>query len=52
MRIGNAAKVAIGQRYNTQFTVGNIVDLLCKWNSERSVVKILFYPTISSLSFF
>ncbi|XP_021955309.1 zinc carboxypeptidase [Folsomia candida] len=28
MRIGNAAKAAIARRYNTQFTVGNIVDLL------------------------
>jgi len=28
MRIGNVAKTAIAARYNTQFTVGNIVDLL------------------------
>lgn len=35
MTVGNAAAAAIARRYGTQFTPGNIVELLCNYKSEE-----------------
>jgi hypothetical protein len=31
MKIGNKAAVALSQRYGTQYEVGSIIDVICKY---------------------
>jgi len=41
MRIGQAGADALAQKYNTRFTVGNIVDLLCKISKKKKMMMMI-----------